>query len=278
MMPDHTPLTPPDYFDVHSHINDAAFDVDRIETINRTLQARVWTIVVGTDRRSSQLSSQLALFYEGLYAAAGIHPTDNTSEHFWKEYFIDLFASKKTVAVGECGLDYFRADGASLEEVARQKTLFESQLELAVEVGRPLMIHCRNAHDDMLDILASKKREYGDRLWGNIHFFTAGESIARRYLELDFTLSFSGVITFAREYDDAIRFAPQDMILSETDSPYAAPVPYRGKRNEPLFVKEVVKQLALVRGEDFEEVRRATVENAIRVFLALPHNASISTE
>lgn len=273
-MPDQ-PITPPDYFDVHSHINDAAFDADRIATIDRTLAERVWTIVVGTDRRTSQLASQLALFYDGLYASAGIHPTDNTSEHFWKEYFIDLFASKKTVAVGECGLDYLRADGDSPEERIRQCALFEDQLELAVEVGRPLMIHCRNAHEDMLEILKSKKQSYGDRLWGNIHFFTAGEDIARRYLELDFTLSFSGVVTFARDYDDAIRYTPLDMILSETDSPYAAPVPYRGKRNEPLFVKEVVKQLALVRGEDEEAVRKATVANAIRVFLAVPHNAPI---
>lgn len=273
-MPDQT-ITPPEYFDVHSHINDAAFDADRIATIDRTLAERVWTIVVGTDRRTSQLASQLALFYEGLYASAGVHPTDNMSEHFWKEYFVDLFASKKTVAVGECGLDYLRADGGSPEERIRQRALFEDQLELAVEVGRPLMIHCRNAHEDMLDILASKKQSYGDRLWGNIHFFTAGEDIARRYIELDFTLSFSGVVTFARDYDDAIRYAPRDMILSETDSPYAAPVPYRGKRNEPLFVKEVVKQLALVRGEDVEVVRKATVENAIRVFLAYPHNARV---
>src|SRR3989344_4395452 len=268
-----TPL--PQFFDVHAHVHDAAFDQDRITTVERTLAEKVWTIVVGTDRRSSQLSAQLTMFYEGLYSSIGIHPTDNVTEHCWKEYFEELAVAHKVVAIGECGLDYFRADGLADDERARQKKLFEDQLELAVSVGKPLMIHCRNAHEDMIDILTAKKREYGDRLWGNIHFFTAGEDIARRYLDLAFTLSFSGVVTFARDYDDAIRYAPLDMILSETDSPYATPIPNRGKRNEPMFVKEVVKQLALVRGEDFERVRAATVQNAFRVFLSLPHTTPV---
>lgn len=258
----------PEFFDVHAHINDAQFDGDRIATIERMGAERVAAIVVGTDRRSSQLSCQMAPFYENLYAAAGIHPTDNLTEIFREDYFRELLAAPRTVAVGECGLDYVRADADDAEERARQKNLFEAQLELAVSCNKPLMIHCRNAHQDMLEILVSKKSVYGDRLYGAIHFFTANQDIARRYLELGFALSFSGVVTFARDYDDAIRFIPLDRILSETDCPYAAPVPYRGSRNEPIYVKEVVKQLALIRGEDFDTVRRATVANAERVFLS----------
>ncbi|MHB8651650.1 MAG: TatD family hydrolase [Minisyncoccota bacterium] len=258
----------PEFFDVHAHINDVQFDGDRIQTIKRMGEERVAAIIVGTDRRSSQLSCQMAPFYENLYAAAGIHPTDNPEEIFREEYFRELLSAPRTVAMGECGLDYLRADADDADERARQKKLFEAQLELAVSCDKPLMIHCRNAHQDMLEILVSKKSVYGDRLRGAVHFFTANQDIARRYLEIGFFISFSGVVTFAREYDDAIRFAPLDRILSETDCPYVAPVPYRGSRNEPVYVKEVVKQLALVRGEEVDTVRRATVANATQLFLS----------
>ncbi len=128
------------------------------------------------------------------------------------------------------------------------------------------MIHCRNAHDDMIDILAGKKRAYGDALRGNIHFFTADIEIAKRYLELGFTLSFPGVITFASDYDEAVQYAPLGAIMAETDAPYAAPVPHRGKRNEPVYVKEVVARIAELRDEDLETVKKALVTNAQRVF------------
>lgn len=119
----------------------------------------------------------------------------------------------------------------------------------------------------MLDLLASKKREYGDKLRGNIHFFSEGPEAAKKYFDLDFTISFTGVITFAREYDETIRYAPLDLILSETDCPYVAPVPYRGKRNEPAYVVEVVKKISDIREEEFETVREQLVKNAFRVFL-----------
>lgn len=257
---------PPKFFDVHSHVNDARFDTDRIETIERTLKASVWTIVVGTDRRSSQNVALMVNFYPGLFASVGIHPTDNKKERFNREYFLELARSPKVVAIGECGLDYLRGDASEEGERARQKKLFEVQLELAVETEKPLMIHCREAHRDMIDILSSKKKEYGDKLWGNIHFFTAREDIAKEYLELGFNMSFPGVVTFAREYDDVVRYIPLSMIMSETDTPYAAPVPYRGKRNEPMFVKEIVKKIAEIRGEPFETVASAMVSNAFRVF------------
>ncbi|MBI2120264.1 MAG: TatD family hydrolase [Parcubacteria group bacterium] len=152
----------------------------------------------------------------------------------------------------------------------RQSAVFESQLELAVSLDKPLMIHCRNAHADMLDILASKKKEHGEKLRGNIHFFSEGSETAKKYFDLDFTISFTGVITFARDYDETVRYAPLDLILSETDCPYVAPVPYRGKRNEPAYVIEVVKKIAAIRSscrsEDFETVREQLVKNAFRVF------------
>lgn len=256
----------PEFFDIHSHVHDARFDQDRSEVIKRTLEGGVWTIAVGTDRRSSQIAAQLSQYYEGMFSAVGIHPTDNTGEKWNETYFNDLARAPKVVAIGECGLDYFRAENSSDEEKKRQKNLFESQIELAVTVGKPLMIHCREAHGDMIDMLRSHKKIYGEKLWGNIHFFSAGAEIAKQYLELNFSISFPGVITFARDYDDAVRYAPLSMIMSETDSPYAAPIPYRGKRNEPLFVKEVVKKIAEIRGEPYEIVAPALIENALRIF------------
>lgn len=256
----------PRLFDVHSHVNDPRFDGDRISVIDNTLSQGVFTISVGTDRRSSELVTQLAEFYDGMYSSIGIHPTDNTKEKFNETYFTELAMSRKVVAVGECGLDYLRATDASTSEKKRQKDLFETQLEFAVRIGKPLMIHCREAHSDAIEMLSSKKREYGEKLWGNIHFFSAGPDIAKQYLELGFSMSFSGVITFARDYDDTVRYIPLTMIMSETDSPYAAPVPFRGRRNEPLYVEEVVKKIAEIRGESLETVAPALVSNAFRVF------------
>lgn len=256
----------PKFFDIHSHLNDARFDPDRDEVIARTLEGGVWTISVGTDRESSRDVVTLAEAHEGMFASVGIHPTDKTDERFDEPYFHELASSPNVVAIGECGLDYFRASDASDAEKQRQKKLFESQLELAVRAGKPLMIHCREAHRDMIDILAAKKKEYGDKLWGNIHFFTADADVAKRYLDLGWSISFPGVITFAREYDDAVRYAPLAMIMAETDSPYAAPIPYRGKRNEPLYVAETVKKIAELREEPFETVAPVLVANAFRVF------------
>lgn len=256
----------PDFFDIHSHLNDTQFEGDIVGVVERMRKGNVWTIVVGTDRRSSQIAAQISCFYGNIFSAIGVHPTDNTNEYFNEDYFSDLLACESVVAVGECGLDTFRAKEWNDKERTRQRELFERQLEFAVAIDKPLMIHCRNAHEEMLDILSAKNKVYGDKLRGNIHFFAGDVSTAKRYFELGFTVSFTGVITFARDYDEVVRYAPLDMILSETDSPYVAPVPYRGKRNEPSYVAEVVRTIAEIRGVDFEIVRRAMVDNALRVF------------
>jgi TatD DNase family protein len=183
----------------------------------------------------------------------------------------------RVVAIGECGLDYYwPADGGwvngEMEEKKRQAELFKRQIAIAVAVDKPLMIHGRptkgsmDAYEDILVILKEAKRTHGNRVRGNIHFFVGTLPIAEQFFALDFTISFTGVITFARDYDEVIRSAPIDRIMSETDSPYVAPVPYRGKRNEPMYVQEVVKKIAEIRGEDFEIVRKALVANALRTF------------
>lgn len=260
-------MRPALYFDAHSHINDPRFDPDIGEVLSLMKEAGVWSLVVGTEKKLSSRAVQLAKENDELFACVGLHPTDDREEKFDDAFYRVLASDPKTLAIGECGLDYFRtAEEDRKKEEVRQKGTFESQIELAVSLNKPLMIHCRNAHSDMLDILASKKREHGEKLRGNIHFFSEGPETAKKYFDLDFTISFTGVITFTHDYDEAVRCAPLDMVLSETDCPYVAPAPYRGKRNEPLYVREVVKKIAEIRKEDFETVRERLVKNAFRVF------------
>ncbi len=258
--------TTPLYFDAHSHLNDPQFSEDCAFALSRMQEASVYSVVVGTDQAMSEKAVSLANDHEGIFACIGLHPTDNNGEVWNEEFYSHLSNHKKVIAVGECGLDYSRVPEEKRKEELRQKALFETQLEFAVSHGLPLMIHCREAHPDLLDILHSKKREYGEKLRGNIHFFSEGAETAKKYFNLDFTISFTGVITFTHDYDEAVQYAPLSMILSETDSPYVAPVPYRGKRNEPIYVQEVVKALAKIRNEDPEKVRIAMVENAFRIF------------
>ncbi|GMQ95375.1 MAG: TatD family hydrolase [Patescibacteria group bacterium] len=255
----------PKFFDIHSHINDARFDDDREEVIGRMKKEGVWSIVVGTDLPSSKEAVRLAGSHENLFASVGLHPNDNKAEVFDADAYKALAREPKVVAIGECGLDYFRG-GDTEDEKKRQKELFVRQVDLAAASDVPLMIHVRDAHADVLDILSSKKKGYGDNLRGNIHFFSGSHETAKKYFNLDFSVSFTGVITFTGDYDEAVQNAPLSMILSETDSPYVAPIPHRGERNEPSYVKEVVKRIAEIRGEDHEDIAKALVDNALRVF------------
>ncbi len=266
----------PQFFDIHAHVNATQFDSDRAEVLSRMREAGVWSVQVGTDSKSSQDVAIMASFADdGVYASIGVHPIDDRNECFDEVLFTDIVAGKNVVAIGECGLDYSRQSDVSdiAAEKVRQKELFEAQIDFALAHNLPLMIHCRDsdkkladAHRDVLAIFSTRKKLAGSRLRGNIHFFSQTIDIAREYFALDFTISFTGVITFSREYDKVIQLAPLDRIMSETDCPYVTPIPHRGKRNEPIFVEEVVKKIAEIRGEDFEVVRKALVQNAMRVF------------
>jgi len=255
-----------EYFDVHSHISFSDFEKDRDAVVRRMKDAGVFAITVGVDRKSSEEAVACAERYENVYATVGLHPADNTKEVFDVAEYEKLITHPKVVAVGECGLDYLRIKGEVESEKKRQKEAFEKQIAFAVTHDKPLMTHCREAHSDMLDILEEKKKEYGEKLRGNIHFFSEGSGTAKKYFELGFTISFTGVITFTDDYNEAIKNAPLDMILSETDCPFVAPVPYRGMRNEPVYVREVVEQIANVRGEAHSTIKKVLVDNAKRVF------------
>ena len=162
------------------------------------------------------------------------------------------------VAIGECGLDFYRLER---ESVAKQQDAFVRQIELANEVGKPLMLHIRQAYKEAYEILKVRAK-----VLGNLHFFAGTTEEAKPFLDLGFSFSFTGVISFARSYDEVLRFLPLDRIMSETDAPYVAPAPHRGMRNEPSYVVEVVKKIAEIRGEEQEKVRTQLLENARRFF------------
>src|SRR3989304_5753323 len=258
------------YFDAHSHLNLPEFDADRADQIKKLEENNIGTIIIGVDKATSGLAVELAQKSENLYAGIGLHPTD-TDEEFDAIYFEDLIKHPKVVCVGECGLDYFRDQ----TKKDHQKEIFIKQIELAIKYEKPLMLHCRpskgtmDAYEDTFQILITmSRRSLGIR--GNFHFFVGDLNIAKRFLKLGFTMSFPGVITFARDYDEVIKFLPLENILSETDAPFAAPIPYRGKRNESSYVIEIVKKIAEIRNEDFEKVREAMIENAQKLFSLKP--------
>jgi TatD DNase family protein len=248
-------------FDAHCHIYLSQFDADREEVLAHMRTLDMGAIVVGTDYEESVQALALAKMHDFLWASVGLHPNDNQTEEFDMQKYEALARDPKVVAIGECGLDYFRSGGSDEEKVAQKDRLLK-QIELAEKVGKPLIIHCRNAHDDMLAILKEKKVSVPVA----IHFFTGSGELAQKYLNLGCYLSFPGPITYTDMYDDSIRVAPLDKILSETDSPFAAPVPHRGQRNEPAYVADVVKKIAALKGLDLEEVSAAIVKNAQKVF------------
>jgi len=253
----------PKIFDIHSHLNFPQFDRDRESVLKEMREQGIWTICVGTDRKTSQECVDLSEKHKGVFASAGLHPADS-DEEFDIDYYRELTKYQKVVAIGECGLDYFRIKDQKSRN--RQKEIFMRQIELARETNKPLMIHCREAHNDVLKIISDFKIQ-DPNLRGNIHFFSGDWKQAQKYLELGFTISFAGPITFTSQYDEIITKTPLDKIMIESDSPFTAPAPYRGKRNEPLYVKEIAGKIARVRGISYEKIVEVTVKNAIALFL-----------
>ncbi|MBI2612917.1 TatD family hydrolase [Candidatus Kaiserbacteria bacterium] len=275
------------FFDAHTHVNFVAYNEDREATILRARDVGVAMNVVGTQKDTSASAVALAETYNNVYATIGLHPIHTSkSYHDAKELgpsFAEATKGKegaegftsrgeafdmaayeamgqhpRVIAIGECGLDYYRSDESSKE---LQKKIFIEHIELANTLGKPLMLHIRNAYDDALEILKAHVKVQGDT-----HFFAGDWTTAKKFLELGFTLSFTGVLTFTHDYDEVVKNAPLDMLLSETDAPYVTPVPHRGKRNEPAYVPEVVRAIAGIRGEDVEEVAAQLFANARRVF------------
>lgn len=265
------------YFDAHTHTNFIAYKDDRDLVMARAREAGVGMNIVGTQIDTSRAAVELARQHNHAWASIGLHPVHTArSYHDTKELgeggeeftsrgeifdtaaYEALGQDPKVIAIGECGLDYYRVE-ESTKDV--QSKAFIEQIELANRLQKPLMLHIRNAYDDALEILKAHAKVVGD-----VHFFAGDWGVAKKFLDIGFTLSFTGVLTFTHDYDEVVRNTPLDMLITETDAPYITPVPHRGKRNEPAYVPLVAERIADIRGEDREVVAAQLLENAKRVF------------
>lgn len=248
-------------FDTHAHINDERFSEDREALILSLAENGVGAYCeIGYDMASSVLAAELSEKYDFVYAAAGVHPHD--SKDMTEDdvpLLRELLHKPKVVALGEIGLDYYYDNS----DRPTQKLWFARQLDIAREEDMPVVIHSRDAMGDTIEILRSHGS--GD---GIIHCYSGSKESAKILLDMGYYISFAGPVTFknAREALEVIEYMPMDRLLIETDSPYLAPVPYRGKRNCPVYVAEVAKKVAEIKGMTFEEVAEITYANAKKVY------------
>ena len=252
------PLT---MFDSHCHLTDTAFDPDRADTIARARAAGVTRMVtIASDPADAARAAAIAGENEGVWATAGLHPhAAATLGDEVRERIVELLDEPRVVAIGEAGLDYFYDNAPR----AAQRAAFEWQLELAAERGLPVVVHARAADMDVADMI----RDFAGRAHGVLHCFSSSAGLLEAGLQAGWFVSFSGLITF-RKFDgaDLVRAVPADRIMAETDSPYLAPVPYRGTRNEPAHVADVIAALATLRGVTVPEMATVTTANALRFY------------
>lgn len=286
----------PKFFDAHGHPNFAVYDKDRESVIKNALDQDIWINIVGTQKDTSKKAVEIAEKYEnGVFATIGLHPIHTNKsfhdeeelgssfaqategkegftsrgEEFDYDYYKKLAMSSKVVAIGECGLDYFRSNSDNIDfskTIEKQEEIFIKQIELANEIKKPLMLHLRNsssinAYEEAYRILKNRTKVKID-----FHFFAGNTEDAKKLLDLGAFFSFTGVITFARNYDEVVKYIPIDRIMSETDCPYITPAPWRGKRNEPCFVVKTAEKIAEIRGTDKQELSQQIVKNAISFF------------
>lgn len=284
----------PRLYDTHAHVQFNAFKDDGHAVIRRALDAGVWMNLVGSQIDTSRRAIEYAEQYpEGVYALIALHPIHLFSTHvdedeiqfksreetFDPAVYRELAKSKKVVGIGECGLDYYRIDDYTKIELhghdapsptipvgelkERQKKVFRQHIELALELNLPLEIHCRDAYDDVYDIV----KEY-PKLRAIMHCYLGTVEQAKKFLDIGFYISFSGIVTFknAKELHAVAQMVPLDRMVIETDCPYLTPEPYRGKRNEPAYVEWTAKKIVDLKSVTFDEVTRATTTNARKFF------------
>lgn len=251
------------FLDSHAHLADPAFDGDRDEVIMRARQTGAAAIVcIGESIAAAERAALVAAAHPGFcFYTAGVHPHEASNFDAARDIAeIRRHVSAGAVAIGECGLDYYY-DHSPRE---RQREAFSSQLSLARELDRPVVVHTREAEEDTR---AMVREATAAGVRGVLHCYTGSIELAEVALAGDWYVSFSGIVTFRKWTDEALlRVVPDDRLLAESDSPYLAPVPHRGKRNEPAWVSFTVARLAAARGTDAASLGALTVENARRLF------------
>lgn len=275
--------------DTHGHLNFDTYKKDLDEVVKRALTGNVGVINIGTNFETSKRAIEISQNYtEGVYAAIGLHPIHSTpglikiktdpeegnfetnGEIFDVEKYrkLALSASERVVAIGEIGLDYYyRPKTKKKLELfkEKQKEVFLQQLDLAKELNLPVILHCRMAHEDLIEILSYKLQAINYKLTGVIHCFTGSLEQAKKYIDLGFYIGINGII-FKLDLDEVIKKIPLDKILIETDCPYLTPPQEGDKRNEPIFVKYVAEKIAELKNLDFEKIAGITTENVKKLF------------
>jgi TatD DNase family protein len=260
------------YIDAHSHLNFDQFDDDRGEIIADMNEQGIGAINIGIDEKTSRESITLAESHEHIWASVGCHPTEVDTDFDVSAYQALIHESEHVVAVGECGLDYSRSAYRTQESKNQQEEAFIAQIKLAAETGLPLILHIRpregamRAYKDALSIIEHYQNQADTTLSGTAHFFVGDKNIAKQFIDLGFYVSFTGPLTYDSRLQDICAYIPLDKVLAETDSPFAAPEPHRGKRNSPLYVPEVVQEIADCHGEEASIVRQHLKNNTQQLF------------
>lgn len=272
----------PKLIDTHTHVNFRAFSEDADPVIERALSNGVWMINVGTQFETSRRAVEIAEQYsDGVYATVALHPIhlfahhvdeEETSfqaadEEFDPQIYKDLIlSSTKVVGIGEFGLDYYRLPPELDERVvkAKQQEVVIEHLLLARSVDKPVMIHCRDAYPQLAALLRENKYEGA----GEIHCFTGTWVEAKPFLDMGFYIALNGIITFDKtgRSEEVVKNLPLEYMILETDAPYLTPLPYRGKRNEPSYIKYVAEKIADLKGVELSEVERITTANARKLY------------
>jgi TatD DNase family protein len=250
------------FVDSHCHINFPEFTARMPEVLGAMAKNRVsHALCVGVNFAELPSVLDLAAAHPHIYASVGVHPDHDQDEEPTIERLIELSARPKVVAIGETGLDYYRLKG----DLEWQRERFRTHIRASIATGKPLIIHTRSASEDTLRIM---REEGAEKAGGVMHCFTETREVAEAAMDLGFYISFSGILTFknAKELKEVARVVPLDKMLIETDSPYLAPVPFRGKVNEPAFVIHVAEEVARLKEVPVEQVAQATTANFFKLF------------
>ena len=252
-------------FETHAHYDDKAFEEDQDEMIRQLPEAGVGVVVnCGAAPESSRTTVELTKKYPHVYAAVGVHPSEIAKmEDDFFDWMRSMASWEKTVAIGEIGLDYYWDKEPQVQ--AKQRELFGQQIEIARETGLPIIVHSRDAAADTLEVM---KEHHAEEIPGVIHCFSYSKEIALEFIKMGYYIGVGGVVTFknAKKLIETVETISLTQILLETDCPYMAPEPYRGKRNSSLYLPYVIEKIAALKGVTTQEVERVTEENARRLF------------